>query len=319
MPFSSLATKVRKDPMGPLTLEQLRANVAYLRRMVNSEHIQSTGEHNAVEVSRVCRQIDTGTTVSPASTDIASVSHPATGKRVLTLASSRFTSDIRAQINVVPTDDKPHTGVVSIVSATSVEVYTQHLTSTLGVAGNVWAAVDAGFDIALHSQPLDAGSWNPLPQSRVRGDTLNDDYTASTSTWNALVQEEAELYRILTAGHTSAGVHNVRQTAFKSGLVRWDGATTYAADSTMNSDFTSFSRLSKGIVQVDFAAMTTPVSGFACHDYQRQAAGSPGHFFLYNVTPISSTRVWVLIFRWSSGDGYWIHDDSDFFLAVHGS
>jgi hypothetical protein len=314
MGLVTIPTKVRKDPLGPATLRALVNNDEFLRGAMFREHLVSTGEHNAWEVPRVCRQIS-GTTVSPSSTDITGVTNPATGKYVLTLAASRFSTDCRLQVNVQGSDAKPYLAGAKVASATSVEVYIQGLTSALG-AGNAWAAANQAFDIAIHSEPLDNDNLPPLPTAPLRGLTLDDDITEAGCI-NPLVYDSAIINAALIAEHTTTA-HNVRQVAKKAGLVRFQGGTTYAADGT--TDFTSYTRVSAGVVQVDFADVgTAPVSAFACPDWSRvtAAAGVASDSFIVNCVGTSDTRVTVKIYKWDPSGLTWAAADGDFFLAVY--
>lgn len=308
MPYSYLLSKAQNDPLGPNYLKALTANLGWLRWIAGNQHIQATGEHNTTIVPRVCRRIS-GTTVSPASSDITAVTNPATGKYVLTLAGGRFTTDLRVQINAAGDATKPHTVTWRAVSATSLEVYIHKLTSTLGVAGNTWAAANSDFDIAIHSEPLALGTWNALPVGWSRGDFFDH----RTTGWNTLVQESAELQKHLIAEHTAAGEHNVRQVAKYDGRITWDGAIY------RQGGFSSIARTSAGIITVDYPSLTTPINSFICVDYARTAGtGTAGDWLIANVVQTSGTRVTVYIYQWDTTNLWWQVADSDFFLAVHG-
>ncbi len=315
MTYRAIPTRVRKDPIGVGTLNDLVGNDAYLRELIQAEHIVSTGEHNAWEVPRVCRQIS-GTTVSPSSSDITGVTNPATGKFVLTLAASRFSADCRLQVNVQASDAKPYLAGAKVVSATSIEVYLQGLTSALG-AGNAWAAANQPFDIAIHSDPLAAGSFNVLPTVPDLGRALGDSI-AVTGCINPLVQDSADIQAALIAEHTTTQ-HNVRQVAKRAGMVRWDGAA-YVADGA--TDFSAYTRVSAGVIQVDFADVgTVPVSAFACPDWPRTtgSGGTADMANIINCVGTSDTRVTVKIYQWASVAKTWSAADGDFFLAVYGA
>lgn len=316
MTYRTIATKVRKDPLGLFTLGALADNDAYLRELLLAEHIASTGEHNAWEVPRVVRQIS-GTSVSPSSSDITGVTNPSTGKYVLTLASSRFTTDCRLQVNVQAQDayaSKPVLAGATVASATSIEVYLQGLTSALG-AGNAWTAVNLPFDIAIHSEPLAPGGFSTGYALPDVGSSLGDAIT-SAGLINPLVTSSALLNAAFIAEHSTTA-HNVRQVAKRAGMVRFDGSD-YVADGA--TDFTTYTRVSAGVIQVNFAdAGTTPVSAFACPDWQRTpaAAGSNLEQNVINCIGTSDTQVTVKIYQWASGALTWSAADGDFFLAVY--
>lgn len=312
MPYVALPSKVRKDPLGPGHLGALKANALWLRDLLSREHIVSTGEHNALEVPRVVRRVN-GTTVSPSSTDITSVTNPGTGQYVVNLAASRFSTDIRAQLNVKPEGVKPHLGVITPVSATVVNVQTFALTSALG-AGNVWAATALQFDLALHSGPLDAGSWATTPDDRFSGDYLDDGALG----WNAYVQSDADMRAQFLAAHTTAGLHNVREVAKASGMVRWDGGTGYTVP-TDNQRITSATRASIGRVTVTLTdTLTSPLHCFVAPDYSRLGGGLASQVLIVNAWEASTTSIDVRIYAYDPSAKTWALADADFFLAVHG-
>lgn len=316
MTYRQIPAKVRQNPLGLATLGALAENDAYVREALLAEHIASTGEHNAWEVPRVVRQIAT-TTVSPSSTDITGVTNPSVGKYVLTLASSRFTTDCRLQVNAQAQDayaSKPVLAGAKVASATSIEVYLQGLTSALG-AGNAWTAVDVPFDIAIHSEPLAAGGFSTGMTLPDVGSSLGDAIT-SAGLINPLVTSSALLNAAFVAEHSTTA-HNVRQVAKRAGMVRWDGAD-YVADGA--TDFTTYTRVSAGVIQVDFAdAGTAPVSAFACPDWSRTtgSGGTSADANFINCIGTSDTRVTVKIYQWASGPKTWSAADGDFFLAVY--
>lgn len=312
MPYDYPPTKAWKDPLGPTTLRQHADNLDWLRWLAAKEHIVSSGEHNAWEVPRVTRRIS-GTTVSPASSDITAVTNPSAGRYVLTLAGGRFTSDVRARVNVLGDGTKPYLATVAVLSATSVEVYTKKLSTALGVAGNVWALANVDFDISLHSAPLAQTAWNSLPVLWSRGDYFDDRATG----WNTLVQECAEIQRVLAAAHTAAtGVHNVREVAKKSGKVAYDsGVPTYRI---VGGDLSSATRTSAGIAAVTHTSYTTPINAFVGPDYSRYSSGSSSAEFIMNAVQTSATVTTVYMFQWDTVNLWWTAADADFFMLIHG-
>lgn len=313
MPYVALDSKVRKDPLGPGHLGALKTNGLWLRDLLGREHIISTGEHNALEVPRVVRRIN-NTTVSPSSSDISSVTHTAaTGQYVVNLAASRFSADIRAQLNVKPESVKPHLGVITPVSATVVNVQTFALTSALG-AGNAWAATDLQFDLALHSTPLDAGTWATTPDDRFSGDYLDDGALG----WNAYVQSDADVRAMLLAEHDSGGLHVTRQVAKASAMCRSNGAGSYTLDSDVQR-ITSVTSPSTGKAVVTTAdTLTSPLHVFVAPDYARLGGGSASTVLLVNAWEASTTTVNVQIFAYDPATKTWALADADFFIAIHG-
>lgn len=320
MPYNELDDKVANDALGPGYLNALTQNGTRLQGIFGAEHNRETGEHNAPNIARVVRRITNAPAISPSSSDITAVSNPATGQYTLTLAANRFDTNMQVAINVVPEVTKPHIATVKINSATSIDVFIKRLSSTLGVAGNSWAAQNTAFDIAIYSTPLDPGDWtysSPAPWQRNAAPTYGLAGGASMTTpsyWSLLVSQQAELYARMTAEHTSAGAHNVRQIAQAAGLVFYDG-TKYDSDAASLAAM-GFGRTSAGIATITHGTYSTPVSNFACADFERTNGQSLANYII-NVADSSSTVSTVYCFKWNSSGGYWESDDCDFWLAMH--
>ncbi len=325
MPYNRLPQKAANSLLGPGTLNSMRRNTSFNQNLIRGEHIVTTGEHNAYEVSRVCRRITTTPSVSPTSTDgITAVTNPSAGRFVLTLAASRFETDMIVDVNVLPEAIKPHIATVKIVSATSIEVFTQRLTSTLGSAGNVWGLVDTAFDISIHSRPLYPEDWTyGIPRVYGRND-VNNGYglagggsNVTPSGWSLLVANQADLYAKMTAEHTSAGAHNVRQVAEASAYLDFDGTKyDYVRGNDGSDPFTSTTRVSTGVVQLNHASWTTPVSSFVSVDFER-ANGQARVPYIVNAIDTSATVTTVYCFKWDAANSWWIADDCDFWISLH--
>lgn len=308
--------KARNDPLGPGGLKLLKDNLAWLRRQSTVEHIAGTGEHNAWQVPRRLVNIS-GTSVSPATSDISSVTNPAVGRYVINLAANRFTTDIRPQINIAQVEDvsvKPCVAGYVINSATQFEVFIKKLSSALG-AGNAWAAEDAQFDIAIHSDPLNPGTFTADQLEHARGDTLEE----STTDWNATVEAHAAMYSMLTAAHTTAGAHNVLEVAKYYAHVNYrppGGAASYETQSA--SSGVAVNRTGTGVCEVTYTALTSPSMAFVSPDYQRiYSGGTAADLFVMNAVRNSTTKHTVYIYQYSGGN--WSAADADFFIAIHGS
>jgi hypothetical protein len=314
MPLFRISPKIRNDLLGPGTLANLSTNLRYVRRQAALEHIISTGEHNAWQVPRRVVTIDAaGTTISPTNSDVIAVSNPAVGRYVLTLAGGRFTSDIRVQLNVNGDQirSKPCIAGYQVLNSTTVEVYIKQLSSALG-AGNAWAADNCQFDIALHSEPLPAGSYAADGVGHARGDTLTD---VSTD-WDATAQAHGDMEAMLTAAHSSAGAHQVQEVA------RWWARATYRPSGTTYdvpeaSSGVTVTRVSAGVVQVNYAALKVPMQAFVCPDYQRTfSSGTAADLYVMNAERNSTTQHTVYIYKYDGTN--WSVDDADFFMVVHG-
>lgn len=316
MPLFGMASKVRRDPMGPATMGLLKNNAEWVRRFSLFEHIQSSGEHNTREIPRVVRRIS-GTTVSPASSDITAVTNGTTGTYVLTLAASRFNADwMTCQINPCGAGvaSKPYLAGYKVVSATSVEVYLKQLSSTLGdeAAGNTWAAANVDFDIAIHSEPLAAGSYpTALPSNSLTGDTLKP------TRWIALVKNSADAYKMLTAEHAADGTHNTRQVASRSGMWRYDGAAV--ALEAGEADSITVTRSSAGVYAVASSkALYAETHCFVSPDYARLNSGDSDDIFRMHALQTSTTAWTVYMYRFNTTTNVWTAADGDFWLAMHG-
>lgn len=322
--FFNLTAKVRKDPLGPDYLNALTGNAAWLRDILSREHIVSgsnLGEHNAIEIPRVCARVSGTTVTGDSKSYITAVAHPSAGNYTLTLKSGVFTTNMRVQVNVSNQSAKPWCPGIEIVSATSLKVHLVQLDSLLG-GGNVWGANNADFDIAIHSDPLDAGTWpTDLPARCIPGMTLDSEQDISVDStgfhWNRLVTQSADIYSALTAAHTSVGVHNVREVPKYSGWGWWDTGGSYHA---VDSSGLTFTYVSTGICDVTYSALTAPVSAFVCPDYARSSgSGALGDIFLAYGFESSTTKTRVYMYKYDTAGHTWARANCDFFIAVHGS
>lgn len=315
MPFLGMVDKVRQDPMGPAAMGLLKNNAELVRRLALVEHIASTGEHNAREIPRVVRRIS-GTTVSPASSDITSVVNGGAGVYTLTLAGARFDADwMSVQINPCGADvaNKPYMIGYHVISATSIAVYLHKLTSTFGDAGdpNTWAATNIDFDIAIHSEPLAAGSFSTgLPSNSIMGDPLKP------TRWSALVKNAGEVYAALEAEHDPAtGEHLTRQVASRSGLWRYDGAAMNLVAGEASG--ISVSRTGTGVYEItSSAALSTQTHCFVSQAYSEEM-GNPSDILKMYVTQVSTTRWDLYCYAHNTTDFTWDRADGDFWLAMH--
>jgi hypothetical protein len=309
-----MPAKVRKDPMGPATMGLLKNNADFVQRLSLVEH-RDTGEHNAREIARAVRRIS-GTTVSPSSSDITAVTNGTTGTYVLTLAAGRFDAAwMTCQINPCGAGvaSKPYLTGYKVISSTSLEVYIKQLTPALGYdpAGNVFAASNCDFDIAIHSEPLMIGAYaTDLPANSLTGDPLKP------SRWNALVQAAGEAYAVLTPEHTAAGVHNTRQISCVSGLFRYGGSVISLTDGEATG--ISITRTSIGQYAIaSSSALTTQTHCFVSPDHMRTNSGNGSELYRMHVLQ-SSTTAWVMyIYRFNRSLSTWDRADGDFWLAMH--
>jgi hypothetical protein len=196
-----------------------------------------------------------------------------------------------------------------------VQVYLKELSSSLG-SGNSWAAADASFDIALHSEPLSKGAWLAGPAMKLRGSYL----TEQSTDWNAMLKAHGQLRKTQLAAHTSTGAHNVREVAKAYANIQYDsgGVAYQLATGGYSSNMSSPGRTSTGIALVNYSSLTTPTQAFVCPDYQRFAAGDNTARYVMHAAQSSSTRTTVYVYQYDPVAKTWARADADFFIAVHG-
>jgi hypothetical protein len=327
------------NPFGPQRVDTWLQNLAWLRSGFERQHLPSTGEHNAFEVPRVCRRINLAGIVyslADASSDITAITRVAAGHVRFTLAASRFTTDMRVQINIAGSgsESKPWLHRVEVTSATQIEVYLHQLSSALG-AGNTWAAADIAFDIAIHSSPLAQTAWaaspyggQAFPLGFARGQTLGAPVTAfsEASDYNDVLWQAANVSKQFLAEHstdgtTNNGLHNTRQVARHFVQGRFRTAGTYDIIDQLGPIAITLAEPSAGQVTVTFAsALTgTGISPFICPDWTRQDAtvGSSGALAVIHAKVDSTTQTTLWMYRYDRVANTWSRARSDFWGVWH--
>jgi len=334
MPFVPMQAAVHKDPWGPNRFATWASNLAWLRNGFARQHLASTGEHNALEVPRVCRRITfTGPStyaLADASSDITAVTRVAAGHIRLTLAASRFTTDMRCQVNVAGSgvESKPWLWRVEVTSATQLEVYLHQLSSALG-AGNTWAAADTSFDIAIHSAPLAAtqyaaapvGAGTTFPTLLSRRQTLAaPGYGASAQPFNETLFHLANLRKQFLVEHNADGTHNTRQVARHFCQGRFRTAGSYDIIDELGVNTFTLSEAAAGQVTVTLsAALTTAIGAFVAPDWTRQddTVGSSGDVTVIHAKTDSTTQLTLWMYRYDRVGDTWDRARADFWLVVH--
>lgn len=334
MPFISMQPAAYKDPWGPARFNTWRSNLHWLRTGFQTQHLASTGEHNALEVPRVCRRITwtSGTStyaLADSSTDITAVTRIAAGHIRLTLAGSRFTADMRCQVNVAGSgvESKPWLYRVEVTSATQLEVYLHRLSSALG-AGNTWAANDTDFDIAIHSAPLTATNWASPPvgtavfvQGIARGQTLAaPGYGTAPQPFNEALFHIANLRKQFLVEHNTDGSHNTRQVARHFCQGRFRTAGTYDIIDELGVNTFTLAEAAAGQVTVTLsAALTTAVGAFVCPDWTRQddTVGGSGDVTIIHAKTDSTSQLTLWMYRLDRVGDTWSRERADFWLVVH--
>jgi hypothetical protein len=338
MPFVNLPITARKTPLGPGRLNTWRDNLGWLRGCFAQQHRASNGEHNVMEVPRVCRRITfTGPStyaLANASTDITAVTRVGTGHIRLTLASGRFTADMRAQVNVSGTgiESKPWLHRVEVTSATQLEVYLSQLSSALGVVnGNTWAAADATFDIAIHSTPLTATNWataiigpgTRFPEGWTRGQTVGAPgyFSGVAQDYNETLFHTANWEAQFLAEHAADGNHNTRQVARHFVQGRFKSVGLYDKIQQLSPSTITLAEVSLGRVSVTFGtALVAGISPFICPDWTRQdATQTPAGTVLVTHAEVTSTTVTALwSYKYNKANNGWERARADFWAVWHG-
>ncbi len=335
MPFVPMQAAAHYDPFGPTRWSQWLRNLAWLRGGFEAKHLASTGEHNAMEVPRVCRRITwtSGTStyaLADASSDITAVTRIAAGHIRLTLAASRFTTDLRCQVNVAGpgTEAKPWLHRIEVTSATQVEIYLHQLSSALG-AGNTWAASDTDFDIAIHSTPLTPTQWaaSPVgaatrfPVSPRRRDTLGAlDYASADQPFNEMLFHIANVRKQFLVEHATDGLHNTRQVARHFVQGRFRTAGTYDIIDELGAYTFTLAEAATGQVTVTTSsALTTAISPFVAPDWTRQdsTVGSSGNITIIHAKVDSTTQTTLWMYRYDTATDTWARARADFWLVIH--
>lgn len=338
MPFVNLPLTARRSPLGPSRLNTWLSNLAWLRGGLVVEHRASSGEHNALEVPRVCRRITfTGPStyaLANTSTDITAVTRVAAGHIRLTLASGRFTPDMRVQVNVSGSgiESKPWLHRVEVTSATQLEVYLHQLSSALGtVNGNTWAAADATFDIAIHSTPLTPQSWAVAgfgsglawPEGASRGQNIASPgyFSGVAQDFNETLFHTAEWERVFLVEHSASGEHNTRQVARHLAQGRYKSVGVYDKIQQLSPSTITLAEVSLGRVSVTFGtALVAGISCFVCPDWTRQdATQTPAGTIILTHAEVTSTTVTTLwSYKYNKANNGWERARADFWAVWHG-
>jgi len=322
--YQAITAKVRKNPLGPPTINQLGYNLGHVQALALAEH-RSDGEHNAAEVMRATGvvQYSAGYTLplgySNSDATLATGHNPAVGSLILTLATDRFGTQMVPR--VLPTCDGeapiPAITGVKIISATQVEFFTKALTSGLG-GGNAWAAADRTLFTGIHSTPLARGAALPGPLLKARGNHL----TEQSTDWNRHVLDVATLRKNLLAGHISSGEHNVEEVARGLALVKFDG-TDIDCVYREGLSFTA-TRIGVGVYDVEFDGLGSSAWCFATPlwsdtDLTSSPAPSPSDCFIVNAgeAQCTDTKVRLCLFKYDFGAETWDLADADVLVTVH--
>lgn len=323
--YLSIPTKVRKNPLGPVTVNQLGYNIGHVQALALTEH-RDTGEHNAIEVMRSSGvlQYSAGYTLPlgfrEGDVTLETGHNPAVGTVILTTDSARYGTQMVPR--VLPTCDGeaplPAITGVKLVSATEVRLFTKALAA---LGGNTWAAADRTLFAGIHSTPLSRGTALAGPLIKARGDAL----TQQTTDWNRQVQNVGTLRSNLLVGHDQDGNHNVEEIARAIVLVKWDGTDIDAVfREGPGANGVVATRVSIGVYDIEFDALGSSTWCFAsAHwsdtDTTSSPLPSPSDCFLVNAGEAEciDSKVRLCIFKYDFSADTWDLADADLLVTIH--
>lgn len=317
-----IPARIRKDPLGPITVNQLQDNIAAVDALARVEHF-ADGQHNALEVPWVLGHIDDGATPTGYLFDPAyggnTLARPATGAYTVSVVSGVVQSDVNSNLrysamaNVADSaiESKPHTISVEAVSDTSFKFRVRELSSALG-SGNSWADVNRDIDVGLHADQQPADLTTLFPHTLLR---RNQYLTQQATNWNALVQNQGLAYAAATLEHTSAGAHNVNRIAKAVAWVKWDGAN-YSLD--LEDGVFSVTKSSTGVVELIMDGNFPSTNTMACFPEIQPATTEQlciinGRGF---ATGLGTSAFRFYLYGYSGGN--WGRVDQSFFAAMYG-
>lgn len=316
---------VRKDPLGPVAVNQAQQNVEVIDGYTLHEHFED-GQHNAQEIPWVLGHVTSGTTGYLFDTAYGggSISRPATGECTVSVDSSVMGyadtanggSELAASIigNVSDSDiaNTPHLITSEIVSTTSIKTRVRRLTSTLGSPGNAWESVARAFDVALHAQkqPIEESTLAPATLKRRR-----DFLTQAATDWNALVGNQAIVRRRMMLEHTSAGVHNVNRIARAVGWFKPAAGPSFSL--TLGDGIDSVSRVSAGVVEVTLSSALSSTDLAACFCQAQPVDDDELVIINGRCTTVSKFRFYI--YGYSVSENKWDRADRPFFASFFGT
>lgn len=271
--------RVRKDPLGPQTLNQLHENIEAVDQLSRVEHLND-GTHNALEVPWVLGHIIDGAPPTGALFNTAyggsTFTRPVTGAYTFDVASGLVTADSLSRLQfsalanpVTGIESKPRTTTIEATSATSFKVRQRELSTALGVVGNAWADVNGDLDIALHAKAKTPST--SLLTSRL-SHRRNEYLTEQATDWNALVQNQATLRKAALVEHDSAGAHTVNRIAKAMVWVRPTTGPAYSI--TASQGVSTISRVSLGVIEVTLTGTMTALTTMSCFVEGQPSAAS---------------------------------------------
>lgn len=319
-----LGSRVRKDPLGPQTLNQLQANVDAVEGLALSEH-SNDGQHNALEVPWVLGHMVDGSPPTGYLFDSAfgggTLARTATGVYTSGVVSGVITSStagdrqcsVMANVSGAAIASKPHTISYQVVNSTLVRFRVRSLTSALG-AGDAWADANCDIDVGVHALRKDSGaSLNSAHLDHQRGDFL----TEAATDWNALVSNQGGVMGRALLEHSSTGAHRVNRVSKAVGWFRPSGGVSYSILASQG--VASVTRVGLGIIDVTMSDNFTSTDSMATFPEAQPIATNElviinGHGFATGAGT-SKFRYYIYVYDGAN----WALDDRPFFAPMFGA
>lgn len=253
MSFKPITAKLRKDPLGFSTANQLLRNSRANEDILLVEHTPD-GLHNSLEVARgvalVRYSAGSYSIHGSSSASITGVSSPGAGTVTLTLAANKFSTPMAIRLMAMDPSGDSHPWLLNyeVVSATSVKIYLFKHSAT-----DTWTATNGTFAVAIHSAPYySSATALTHPAELPRGANLSPDE------WNALVENQDLLRARQLEEHLAGGTHNAKEISIGFGGLQdvGDGQTEIARE---NVDSMS----AGGTIALTASTFTAPFPVFA--------------------------------------------------------
>lgn len=319
-------SKVRKDPLGPITINQAHANAEAIDGLALSEH-SSDGQHNALEVPWALGHVDSGTTGSLFDNVYggASIARPATGAATVSIASGVVgaavvaadgttapAAAIIANVSDADVATAPHIITTEVISATSIKTRVRRCDSTLGSPGNSWSDQIRAFDLCVHAAKKAQSSSLLIARIlKQRRDFL----TEVATDWSALVKNQGILRKALMLEHLSGGEHSVGRVAKAVGWFRPTTGPAFA--DSLSEGVSAVALVSTGVVEVTIRNTLSSTSAAACFPQAQPA--SDGEIIVINGRCHSTSKFRFYIYRYSISENKWDRADRPFFAAMYGA
>lgn len=323
-PFVTLPAFARNDPLGPGTINQLHNNNEALDELARAEHF-ADGQHNAAEIPWVLGHMDDGSPPTGYLFDTAfgggTLARPGTGEYTLNVAAGVITTDasgntlsaVMANVADAGIETKPHIITAETVSAASIKLRVEQLSSALG-AGDAWVAVNRDVDVAVHAV---AGEPDvSLLASRILKRRRNF-LTEAATDWNAVVTNQGVIRKASLVEHSEAGRHLVNRIAKAVGWFSYSGGS-FSVVSGENVKTASCSRVSQGVFEIVLDDNFTSTNNMAC--FPEVQSATPAELCIINgrgfATGVGTSAFRFYIYAFDGAN--WSRADRSFYAAMFG-